>query len=623
MQTRIGPHPPEPPSGVQPLDVIRILVVVAVAGSQWFGYWHTFDHERLFGLTATLIAGYPIFKEALQNLVERRMTMELSMTIALVAALAIGEVLTALLITGFVLVAEVLEHLTISRGRHAIGQLLEFLPRRVHVRRDREWIDIAAEQLSVGDRVRVRPGERIPVDGVVIDGESSVDQATITGESLPIEVRPGGRVFAGSMNQSGALDIRAERVGRDTTFGQIIEAVEHAAKSRAPIQRIADRLAGYLVYGAMLAAAVTFVVTRDMRSTIAVIIVAGACGVAAGTPLAILGAIGRAARFGAIIKGGIHLEALWSIDTVVLDKTGTVTFGDVRVHTIYPSAGVSVRDVLDAAVTAEARSEHPIGRAIVTHAAERGTAMREPARFWYTPGQGVRALVGGEEILVGNSDFVTGGPTAGSTRRCRWIDDRLRHAGRAVPRLDRARRHAATRSEASDRGPAVAEDQDLPVHGRFAGSHRTDRARSALDDFETGLMPEAKLARVQALAQTRRVAMVGEGVNDAPSLVAATVGIAMGSGTDVAKDSADIVLIGNDLLKFVDTVRLARHTHTIIVQNFVGTLAVDGIGIGLAALGVLTPVMAALIHVTSELLFILNAARLVPRGAIEIRRGHP
>jgi P-type Cu+ transporter len=470
--------------------------------------------------------------------------------------------------------------------------------------------------LRVGDRVLVRPGGRLPVDGIVVDGESSDDQATITGESLPVDMRPSSRVFAGSMNRSGALEIESDRVGRDTTFGQIIEAVEHASQRRAPIQKISDRLAGYLVYGALAAAAVTFAVTRDVRSTISVIIVAGACGVAAGTPLAILGAIGRAARFGAIIKGGIHLEALWSVDTVVLDKTGTLTFGDVRVQSVYPATGASAQDVLEAAAIAESRSEHPIGRAIATYAAEKGVVTREPVRFSYTPGLGVRALDGGEVILVGNSEFVTAGrlperPESASGSTTVFVVRGGRYLG-SVALAD------VPRPEAKH---AIADLRRLRIKTYiFTGDSRVATERLArdlaVDGYETGLMPDAKLARVQAIAQKARVAMIGDGVNDAPSLVAATVGVAMGSGTDVARDSADIVLIGNDLLKFVETLRLARRTRGIIVQNFVGTLLVDSVGIALAATGALTPVLAALIHVSSELLFILNAARLVPRQSV-------
>jgi heavy metal translocating P-type ATPase len=598
---------------VERTDLVRIALIGATAATIGSGVWSTSGQAHLIGLLATVVGGYPIFKEAFENIVERRMTMELSMTIALVAALLIGETFTALLITGFVLAAEVLENLTVSQGRRAIRQLLEFLPQRVRVRRDGELVDASIDDLVSGDRILVVPGSRIPVDGVVVDGESSVDQGTITGESLPVEVRPGSRVFAGSMNQSGAVEIEVERIGRDTTFGQIIEAVESAAQSRAPIQKIADRLSAYLVYGAVAAAFLTFIVTRDPRLTISVIIVAGACGVAAGTPLAILGAIGRAARFGAIIKGGIHLEALWSIDTVVLDKTGTVTFGDVRVRAVYPATAVSVRDLLEAAATAESRSEHPIGRAILQAALEEGIAVREPARFSYVPGQGVRALAGGEEILVGNSAFVTAG---------RFEEPPGESGGSTMVFVVRGGRYLGSMALADLPRPeakqAVADLRLLHIRSHlFTGDSRSATERVArdlgVDDFETGLMPDAKLTRVQALARKHRVAMVGDGVNDAPSLVSATVGIAMGSGTDVAKESADIVLIGNDLLKFVDTLRLARRTHGIIIQNFVGTLIVDSLGMGLAATGFLTPIMAALIHVSSEMLFILNSARLVPR----------
>jgi Cd2+/Zn2+-exporting ATPase/Cu+-exporting ATPase len=470
---------------------------------------------------------------------------------------------------------------------------------------------VPIDGVLIGDRVLVRPGGRIPVDGVILDGESAVDQATITGESLPVDLRPGSGVFAGSLNRTGALEVETKRIGRDTTFGRIIETVEHAQQHRAPIQKVSDRLAGYLVYCAMAAAMVTFVITRDARSTIAVIIVAGACGVAAGTPLAILGAIGRAAKSGVIIKGGIHLEALWSIDTVVLDKTGTVTFGDVSVQGVYPAAGVSVRDLLDAASCAESRSEHPIGRAIVRYAVQAGLPMRDASSFSSIAGQGVRAFCGREEILVGTSSFVTAGRfaeipvTDGSTTAY------VVRGGRYLGSLSVADQ---PRPEAKE---AVAALRFLKLATYLmTGDSQTASNRVArelgVDHVETGLLPDEKMARVRALAQNGRVAMVGDGVNDAPALAAAAVGIAMGSGTDVARESADIVLIGNDLLRFVDVVQLARRTHGIILQNFAGTLLVDTVGIGLASAGILTPVMAALIHVSSELLFILNSARLIP-----------
>src|SRR5579862_2214564 len=359
-------------------EAVRIAFVALAAVSVWFRFWEPFTAVSVIGIAGLLVGGWPILKEAFENVLERRMTMELSMTIAIVAAAAIGQFFTALIIALFVLVAEVLEGLTVGRGRKAIRDLLEFLPREVSVRRSGAIRVVPAETLNIGDAILVAPGGRIPVDGTVLSGHSFVDESRITGESMPSEKIADAPVFAGSINQSGALEIRAERIGRDTSYGKIIEAVERAERSRAPVQRLADRLAGYLVYFALAAATLTFIITRDIVSTISVIIVAGACGIAAGTPLAILGGIGRCARLGAIIKGGIHLETLGRVDTVVLDKTGTLTFGRPEVQRVVSAEGMGTEEILDAAASAELRSEHPLGKAIVAYVQAQGRPIGEP-----------------------------------------------------------------------------------------------------------------------------------------------------------------------------------------------------------------------------------------------------
>jgi cation transport ATPase len=289
-------------------EVLRVAFVALASAAVWFHLWEPFHRVSVIGLAATLIGGYPIFKEAFENIVERRMTMELSMTIALVSALAIGEFFTALVITAFVLAAEILEGLTVGRGRSAIQDMLDFLPQRASLLRDGQIIEVPTQTIFPGEIVVIRPGSRIPVDGQVVSGHSYVEQAAITGEPMPSEKTPGSEVYAGTINQAGVLHVNAVRLGKDTAFGKIVEAVENAEHSRAPIQKMADQLAGYLVYFALGAALLTFLITHNIRSTISVIIVAGACGIAAGTPLAILGAIGRAARHGSIIKGGTYLE---------------------------------------------------------------------------------------------------------------------------------------------------------------------------------------------------------------------------------------------------------------------------------------------------------------------------
>lgn len=604
-------------------DGIRIAVVGVAAAAVGSSVWEPSAATWSIGVAGLLTGGWPILKKAFENIVERRMTMELSMTIAVIAAAVIGELFTALIITLFVLVAEALEQLTVGRGRTAIRDLLVLLPREVSVRRSGSFQTVPADELRAGDAVMVVPGGRVPVDGAVIAGHSIVDESRITGESMPVEKTVGMKVFAGSINQSGALEVSAERIGRDTSYGKIIEAVERAQHSRAPVQRLADRMAGYLVYLALVAASLTFLITHDMRATISVIIVAGACGIAAGTPLAILGGIGRSARLGAIVKGGVHLESLASIDTVVLDKTGTLTFGRPEVQQVVPASGASGAGLLDAAAAAELRSEHPLGKTVVAYARGRGRHLVEPTSFAYTPGRGVAATVGRSGILVGNRAWMT--------------ENEIK-----VPSdLDQEASLGSEVLVASDGrllGSIMVADAIRPESRRaIEGLHRmgirtvllTGDVRrvgvavaSALgiEEVGAGMRPEDKQARVRALvAQGRRVAMVGDGINDAPALVAADVGIAMGSGTDVAQESADVVLLGNDLERFVETLAVARRTRGIIWQNFVGTVGVDALGIGLAALGYLNPLLAAGVHVVSELVFILNSARLLPTAGSEGR----
>ena len=596
------------------LEVGRVLFVAAAAVAIWFLRGSSIPYLNIIGAICALAGGYPIYHEAYENIVQRRMTMELSMAIAIVAALAIRETFTALVITLFVLAAEILEGLTVGRGRNAIQRLLDLLPGMATLRRGAEWKDCAIDEVRAGDAVLVRPGGRIPVDGVVVSGNSFVDQAAITGESLAVEKLPGAGVYAGTINQSGALEIRVERLGRDTTFGKIIEEVERAEKSRAPIQKTADRLAGYLVYFALGAAVLTFLITHNIRSTISVVIVAGACGIAAGTPLAVLGAIGQAAQKGAIIKGGLYLEVLSRVDTVVLDKTGTLSYGSVDVLEIRPVRGMSEEKLFVAAAVAESRSEHPVGKAILNKARELKYAWRDPDHFEYAPGKGVIARQNESEIVVGNRPFLQERGVDVSA----WTPG---SGGSEIGVASGGQFLGAIRIGDTLRPEAIGAIHALKSLGLktvlLTGDDRNVAETAAkvlgVDELGAEMLPSQKVDRVRELIQEgRTVVMVGDGINDAPALMQASVGVAMGSGTDVARESANVVLIGNDLSKFVDTIRVARQCRRIIMQNFTGTLVVDSIGILLASTGVLNPLLAAFIHVTSELAFILNSTRLIP-----------
>jgi len=602
---------------VELFDIIRILATAIVAGLVWFRVWEPFPHFSPIGIVGVLFGGWPIFDEAFENLRERRMTMELSMTIALLAALGIGEFVTALIITAFVLAAEVLEGLTVGRGRRAISDLLDLLPRSAWIVRagaGARPVEVPVSEIRPGDTVLIRPGTRIPVDGHVLSGHSSVEEAAITGEPLPQDKLPGSRVFAGTLNHTGALEVSVESLGRDTTFGWIVEAVEKAEQTRAPIQRIADRLAGYLVYFALGSALLTLLITHNLRSTISVIIVAGACGIAAGTPLAILGAIGRAARQGAIIKGGVYLEQLAKIDTLLLDKTGTLTYGKPHVASIDAAYGYQADEVLQTAAAAERNSEHPLAQAVVAAAQEKQLVIGEPSSFSYTPGKGVHATVDGHAVVVGNTTLLEESnvplPAMSMRAGARVLVARDGQFIGSIHIADQVRDGASE---------AIRELQEMGLQielltGDAEASASAIAESIGISRVSSSLLPEQKSARVDELIHLgRTVAMIGDGINDAPALSHSHVGVAMGSGAEIAHASANVLLIGNDLTKFVATMKTARWCRAVILQNFYGTLAVDAVGIGLAAAGVINPLLAAFIHVSSELTFILNSTRLLPR----------
>ena len=572
--------------------------------------WSSVPVVAVVGL---VVGCQPVLREAFEDIRHRRMSMELSMVIAIAAAAAIGEWTTALVITTFVLVAEILEDLSMDRGRDALSDLMSFLPERVQVRRASGIVTEPLAAVVEGDVVVVGPGGRIPVDGTVIGGRSTADQSRITGEPLPVDLGVGDDVFAGSINRIGAIEVRAERIGGDSSYGRIVAAVTHAQSSEPPVQRLADRLAAWLVYLALAGAAVTFVTTRDITATISVVVVAGACGVAAGTPLAVLAAIARIARSGAFVKDGAHLEALSTVDTVVFDKTGTLTTGGVSVVGVQVADGWEPDSVLTLAAAAETYSEHPLGRAVMAFARERSLPTGTCEEFVYVPGQGVTAIVANRSVAAGNRALVTDAP------------DTVAGQGTAtMVHVGVDGRYAGTILLADTIRPSAKEAVAL-IHQR---GMRTmiitgDQARTAdavaaelgIGDVRAGLLPEEKLAAIDTeRASGHRLAMVGDGVNDAPALARAQVGIAMGSGTDIARESADVLLISSDLNDLVRTLRVARWARRIILVNFVGTIAVDLVGMGLAAAGHLSPVLAALVHVGSETAFILNSARLIPGG---------
>ena len=628
-------------------DVVRIAAVGLAALGAWIAEAAGTPGWVVGAVGAVVLAVgcWPLLIEAAGDLRKRRMSMELSMLLAIVAAAAIGEWVTALAVTVFALCAEVLEELSMDRGRDALTDLMSFLPQTTRVvgapkatestesaesSQSSGITEVPLDEVRPGQVIALSPGGRVPVDGVVRSGRADVDQSRITGEALPVQVGPGDRVPAGSITR-GALELEVERVGEESSYGRIVAAVRHAQSSRAPVQRLADRLAARIVYLALAAALVTFLVTRDVRATISVIIVAGACGVAAGTPLAVLAAIARAARCGAFVKDGTHLEQLSAVDTVVVDKTGTLTVGEPRVVSVRPTEAAAGEDeVLALAAAAEWNSEHPIGRAIYAEAAVRDLTVPVPGDVAYSPGAGVSTHVEGRRITVGrcrgqghqpgrdtdgcedeaalSTESDPEAPSATSVVEVR-ADEQLLGT---IALADRLRQGAAT--AVRDLGDMGLEILMLTGDSAVSARHVAGLLGLSEEQVRADLLPTDKEEVVDSLRRAgKRVAMVGDGVNDAPALGAADVGIAMGTGTDVAREAGDVVLVGSAPADLVETVRVARRARRIIMVNFVGTVVVDVVGMIAAGLGLLGPVAAALVHVVSESAFILNSARLVPR----------
>lgn len=607
-----------------PVEHTRRLATIALMGvaaaSSWFEVWRTLGLPLdLIGLGATLIGGWPIWKEAWEALRERQINMEITMAMGVAAALAIGELTTATVIVAFTLFSMYLEDLTKSRGKRALEALLRAAPEQATVLRQGQWAEVAAADVRVGERVVVKAGGAVPVDGRVLDGRSNVTEAAITGEPFPQDKGPGSLVFAGTTNGSGTLEIEAIRSGGDTTFARIVKLVREAGQRRGRTQRLADRVAQAIVYVVIVAAVLTYVATGDRVAVVSVILVAGACGVAAGTPLAILATIARSARRGVIINGGQTVEALAGVDTVAFDKTGTLTRGEPVLERVVCFNGHAEDTLLERIAAIERGSDHPIARAIVR--TRPGGPMASGVH--YSAGRGVRGVVDGTLVIVGNLAMLDeAGIAVPAVARQFETDETARgrivvHAaldgvlGGAMVLADELRPEAA---EALAR--LRAEGLRLVMlTGDRAASARDVAARLGIDEVHADLLPEDKLRIVQELERSgRRVCFVGDGINDAPALVEAHVGAALQSGTDVAMETADVLLMTNDLSRLGEALRDSRRSQRVILFNFGGTLAVDFIGIGLAAFGLLGPLLSAIVHVGSELVFILNSARLFTSG---------
>lgn len=600
------------------LAVVFGVVLFVVVLGEWLGLFEALTARVpwIIGLGLVLAGGWPVFSNVARAAARRQVTAHTLMTLGVAAALAIGEWATAAVIVFFMRVGEYTERLTAEGARRAVKDLAALAPQTARVERAGVEHLIPAGAVRVGERVIVRPGEQIPVDGEVEAGHATVDQAAVTGEPLPVEAGPGARVFAATLARAGSLRVRATRVGADSTFGRVVKLVESAEANRADVQRFADRFTAYYLPVVAGLAALTFLIRRDPSATAAVLVVACSCAVALATPIAVLASVGAAAKRGLLVKGGKYLEILARADVLLLDKTGTLTLGRPRLTDVRPFDGAPAAELLALAAAAERYSEHPLAEAVRAAARERGLALAEPEDFHAVPGQGVSAVVAGRAVTIARPSQFTLDPAGAA------LAAELEAQGKTLLCVAEAGRPLGLLAAADTLRPEVpAALARLRALGlRHIELLTGDNAQSAAQlagqlgiGFRAQLLPEDKIAVVQDYqARGHLVVMVGDGVNDAPALAQANVGVAMGAaGTDLALEAAHAALLRDDWSLIPELFLIARRTMRVVKFNLGFTAVYNLIGLSLAALGLIPPVLAAALQSVPDLGILVNSARLL------------
>jgi Zn2+/Cd2+-exporting ATPase len=595
------------------IEIARIGLVALVTLLYWAGA------APLSVLLAAVAVGlYRLAAQGVRELVQdHRIGTEIFVTVATIIALLGREYIAGSVLMTIILIAEFIADLNTDRARASIKALIGAAPRTALVRTAAGDKTVPIGALSAGAIVLARAGEKIPVDGTVVAGEAAVDEAPITGESLPVDKTTGSSVLAGTVVATGAIDVRTEKVGAETMFARIVALVEQADSESAPVQKLTDRIAAWLLPAVMIFLVIVFIVTRDVRKVVALLIFTSPAELGLATPMVMIAAIARAARQGVLIKGGLYLELLAKVDTMVFDKTGTLTSGEPRVVSVVSYDGtMSEDDVLRVAAAADRRSAHPLAKAVVAEAQRRGMAVTEVTDFETIHGRGVTARVDNRAVLVGNDALLAQNHTALPPDAQPLDGTRIHVAadGRAVGSIGFADRIRPQTAEVLKQLRASGVGRIVMLTGDSRGAAEHVARAVGIDDVRAELLPEAKIAAVQALRdQGHLVAMVGDGVNDAPALARADVGIAMGArGTQAAIEAADIALMTDDLGRIVFARTLARRAYRTIQENLiVGVGVVHVLGITAALLGWIGPIQAALLHLGPDVLVFVNSVKLL------------
>lgn len=587
----------------------------------WLASAPEFSRWLYFG--SAVLGGIPLFMLASKAvLINRDITAGFMATIAVIAAIIVGEFSAAAIVVFMFAIGDWLENMTIARANNALRDLAKLVPAMVTVRHNGREVSIPVEQVTLDDVVLVRSGERIGVDGILLSGSGSVNQSAITGESMPVEKKPGDDVFAGTLNEVGAFELKVTRLGKDTTLGQIVQMVKDAQSQQAPVQRLANKYARILVPVTMSIAGAVFLFSGDIMRAVTVLVVVCPCALVLATPTAVVAAIGNAAKRGMLVKSGTIIEQVGHVNVVAFDKTGTLTHGKPVVQDVISLNGLQRDELLMLAASAERFSEHPIGRSIVQALEIKQISLLEPEAFNVLPGYGVTAEIGGHQVVMGNRTLL-------AERGILWsgeLDTRvqgLESQGHTVIPVAVNGSIAGLITLADTTRPetraAIAELKRLGVREviMITGDNPRTAERIArelgIDRYFAEVLPQDKLKIIRGLqAQGNKVMFAGDGVNDAPALAAADIGVAMGlAGTDVAMETADITLMADEIERIPQIIDLSRKSLGVIRQNVIFSMSMNVLSVLLGGFGVIGPVIGALMHEFSALPVLGNSARLI------------
>ena len=575
-----------------------------------------------------VISGLPLLHLAIKRLIYNRGISKISsallITIAMIASIAIGDLFAAGEIAFIMALGEILEDLTTDRAKKGLKKLVSLTPTQGRRIKDGKEQMIPADEISKDDILRVLPGETIAVDGVILSGETSVDQSVMTGESLPVDKTVGDEVFCGTINCFGAVDIKATKVGQDSSLQKLIRMVKEAEDKKAPMARIADKCASWLVPVALLIAIIAGFVTRDIVRAVTVLVVFCPCALVLATPTAIMAAIGQATKHGVIIKSGEALEKMGRVDTIAFDKTGTLTYGTLEVSDVIPfESDINCDELLSVAASAESKSEHPLGQAIVDFAKKKELTVSESKEFKMSAGKGVEVQIDGKNVLCGNERFLSGFGVEIVEEIYSQLE-KLRLEGKAsvlvaeggkcigvIALSDKLRPETA---DAVARLNVMKTDTVL-LTGDNKLTAKYFAAKAGITEVFAELLPEQKVESINKLqSENRNVCMIGDGVNDAPALKTASVGVAMGSmGSDIAVEAADIALMRDDISKIPYLKRLSNATVKTIKLSISLSMIINLLAVILSVLGVLNPTTGALVHNAGSCFVVLIAALLYDR----------